>query len=38
MTYEFYENEAEYVSKEEISAEARALIAKRLGHVTVVMS
>lgn len=35
MSFEFFENEAGYVSKEEISPEARAKIAKRMGRLTV---
>ena len=38
MSFEFYENEANYISKQEISAEAQAKIAKRLGHLAVTIS
>jgi len=38
MTFEFYQNEANYVSKQEISPDAKAKIAKRLGHLAVTIS
>jgi hypothetical protein len=37
MSFEYFENEAMYVSKSEISAEARARISKRLDHLTVMV-
>lgn len=33
MSFEFYENESDYVSKQEISEEAKQKIAARLGHL-----
>ena len=38
MSFEFFENEATYISKSEISAEAKAKIAKRLGHLATIIS
>ena len=38
MSFEFFENEASYISKSEISEDARTRIAKRLGHLTVTIS
>ncbi len=38
MSFEFFENEASYISKSEISAEAKAKIAKRLGHLATIIS
>ncbi len=38
MTFEFFENEAQYVSKQEVSAEAKAKIARRLGHLATIIS
>ena len=38
MGFEFFENEADYVSKQEISPEAKAKIAKRLGHLATIIS
>jgi len=38
MSFEFFENEADYISKQEISPEAKALIAKRLGHLATIIS
>ena len=38
MSFEFYENEANYISKQEISPEAKAKIARRLGHLVTIIS
>ena len=38
MSFEFFENEAAYISKSEISDDAKAKIAKRLGHIAVNLS
>ena len=38
MSFEFFENEAGYISKSEISDEAKAKIAKRLGHLATIIS
>ena len=38
MSFEFFENEANYVSKQEISSEAKDKIAKRLGHLATIIS
>lgn len=38
MSFEFYQNEADYISKQEISADAKAKIAKRLGHLVTIIS
>jgi hypothetical protein len=38
MSFEFYENEANYISKQEISADAKAKIARRLGHLATIVS
>jgi hypothetical protein len=37
MSFEFFENEAMYVSKSEISQEAKAKISKRLSRLTVMV-
>ena len=38
MGFEFFDNEADYISKQEITPEARAKIAKRLGHLATIIS
>ncbi len=38
MSFEFFENEAGYISKSEISEDAKAKIAKRLGHLATIIS
>ena len=38
MSFEFFENEAGYISKSEISPEAKAKIVKRLGHLATIIS
>ncbi len=38
MSFEFFENETDYILKGEISDEARSKIAKRLGNLTVMVS
>lgn len=38
MGFEFYDDEANYISKQEISPEAKARIAKRLGHLATIIS
>ena len=38
MGFEFFENEASYISKQEISPEAKARIAKRLGNLATIIS
>jgi hypothetical protein len=38
MSFEFFDNEAQYISKQEISPDAKAKIAKRLGHLATIIS
>ena len=38
MSFEFFENESGYISKSEISDDAKAKIAKRLGHLATIIS
>ncbi len=38
MSFEFFDNEANYVSKQEISPEAKAKIAKRMGELSSLIS
>jgi len=38
MSFEFFENEVGYISKQEITPEAKAKIAKRLGHLATIIS
>ena len=38
MSFEFFENEATYISKSEISAEDKAKSAKRVGHLATIIS
>ena len=38
MSFEFFEDEAAYMSKQEISPEAQEKIAKRLGHLATIIS
>lgn len=38
MGFEYFKNEADYISKQEISPDAKAKIAKRLGQLATIIS